>query len=185
MSRIALLVSMLILPVVANAQYRCNVDGRSVVQSEPCADAKRKLGKYRCHVDGEVVYSDASCTTIKSKEVLAREAKEVEAADVAKKQAQAKRREAEDRPNFSWRILQAQRITARHLRDPDSARFQNSSVSWFSGVAVVCGLVSGRNGFGGYAQPVRFFTWDDWVTIDDGKPFKEFDKGWNENCGPN
>lgn len=184
MSRIALLVSVLILPVVANAQYRCTVDGRSVVQSEPCADAKRKLGKYRCHVDGAVIYSDASCTTIKSKEVLAREAKEVEAADVAKKQAQAKRREAEDRPNFSWRILQAQRITARHLRDPDSARFQNSFVSWFSGVAVVCGLVSGRNGFGGYAQPVRFFTWDDWVTIDDGRAITEFDKRWNENCGP-
>jgi len=184
MSRIALLVSMLIMPVVANAQYRCTVDGRSVVQPEPCVDAKRKVGKYRCYVDGEVIYSDASCTTIKSKEALAREAKEVEAADVAKKQAEAKRLEAADRPNFPRRILQAQQMTARHLRDPDSARFQNSFVSWFSGSAVVCGTVSGRNGFGGYAQPVRFVTWDDWVSIDDGRVIMEFDKHWNKFCGP-
>lgn len=112
MSRIALLVSVLILPVVANAQYRCTVDGRSVVQSEPCADAKRKLGKYRCHVDGAVIYSDASCTTIKSKEVLAREAKEVDAANVAKKQAEASASATDDKRFDTCRakLIQAQKL---------------------------------------------------------------------------
>ena len=168
----------------AQAQYRCNIDGRSVVQSEPCADSKPKIGKYRCYVDGVVIYSEASCSTIKSKETLAREAKEIEAGDVAKRRVEGKRLEAADRPNFPRRILLAQQITARYLRDPASARFQGVFVSWFSGDAVVCGMVAGRNGFGGFAQPVRFVTWDDWVTLDDGREITAFDKHWNKYCGP-
>jgi hypothetical protein len=144
----------------------------------------RSAGKYRCFVDGQVVYSEAPCLTIKSKEVLAREAREAEAAETAKRKAEAVRLEATDRPNFERRILLAQRVTARYLRDPDSARFDRAFVSWFSGNAVVCGLVTGRNGFGGYGQPVRFVTWDDWVTLDDGKIYKEFDKHWSKYCGP-
>lgn len=175
---------LLSLSVPAFAQYRCVVDGKSVVQSDPCVDANRSSGKYRCFVDGQVVYSDASCTAIKSKEVLAREAKEAEAVDVAKRKAEAGRLEAADRPNFERRIMAAQRVTARHLRDPASARFDSAFVSWFSGSAVVCGLVAGRNGFGGYAQAVRFVTLDDWVTLDDGKIYKDFDKHWSTYCGP-
>lgn len=168
----------------AFAQYRCIVYGKPVVQSDPCAEANRSAGKYRCFVDGQVVYSEASCTTIKSKQTLASEAKEAEEAEIAKRRAEAVRLEAADRPNFARRILAGQRVTARHLRDPGSARFDRAFVSWFSGSAVVCGFVAGRNGFGGYAQPVRFVTWDDWVTLDDGKAYKEFDKHWNKFCGP-
>jgi hypothetical protein len=165
--------------------YRCNVNGRSVIQSEPCFEEAAMGGRFRCFVDGQVIYSAASCSTIKSKDTLAKEAKEAEAADIAKKKAAAKRLEAADRSNFAMRILRAEQATVRNLRDPDSARFNSSFVSWFSGYAVVCGLVSGRNGFGGYAQAVRYYAIDDYVVIDDGKAYKNFDQHWLDSCGPN
>lgn len=179
----SLILALALIPALAQAQYRCEMNGRSVVQSEPCT-APVKSGKYRCFVDGEVVYSEASCTTIKSRDTLAKEAKAASDADNAKRQAEAAVKEAGDRPNFTRRISYAQRATALHLRDPDSARFASSRVSWFSGTPAVCGLISGRNGFGGYGNHVRFVTIDDWVEIDDGKIYKEFDKHWNQYCGP-
>lgn len=166
---------------VALAQYRCDIGGRSVVQSEPCP-AVAKPGKFRCFVDGEVVYSDASCTTIKSKAQLAAEAKAAEDAAASRMRAAATAKEAADRPNFARRIMVAEQATAKRLRDPDSARFTASRVSWYSGYAAVCGLVSGRNGFGGYANPVQFVTVDDWVEIADGKG-NTFDKHWERYCG--
>lgn len=181
MMKAVAIVMLALLPGAAIAQYRCDIAGRSVVQSEPCP-AQVKAGKYRCYVDGEVVYSDASCTTIKSKAQLAAEAKATEDADVARRKANAAIREAADRPNFPRRILLAEQAAARRLRDPASARFGSSYVSWYSGDAVVCGLVSGRNGFGGYANAVRFVVWDDWVEIDDGKG--DFGKHWAKYCGP-
>lgn len=184
MKRIVLCLLLAVFASAGHAQYRCTVNGRSVIQSDPCFDENPKTGKFRCFVDGEVVYSDASCTTIKSKATLEKEAKEAESADIAKRKLEAKRLEDADRPNFGRRILYAQQATARHLRDPDSARFQSTFVSWFSGNAVVCGLVTGRNGFGGYAQPTRFVTWDNWVTLDEGTGFREFNKHWNKFCGP-
>lgn len=167
---------------VSLAQYRCDIGGRSVVQSEPCP-APGKTGKYRCFVDGEVVYSDASCTTIKSRDTIAKEAKAADDAATARRRAEAAVKEAADRPNFARRIMFAEQATARHLRDPDSARFTASRVSWYSGYAAVCGLVSGRNGFGGYANPVQFVAIDDWVEIADGKG-NTFDKHWEKSCGP-
>lgn len=172
-----------LLPGVAMAQYRCDVGGRSVVQSEPCPVAG-KTGKYRCFVDGEVVYSESSCTTIKSRETLAKEAKAAEDLDIAKRRATAAVSEAADRSNFDYRISLAQKVVARQLRDPDSARFAATRVSWYSGLPVVCGLVSGRNGFGGYANPVHFFAIDTMAEIDDGKAYKGFDDQWKKYCGP-
>jgi len=178
----------LILGFVATAvqadPYRCNVGGRSVIQGEPCHDETAQVGQYRCFVDGEVIYSKAPCSTIKSKETQAKEAKAAEEADIAKRRIAARRLEATDAANAPRRILLAQQVTARHLLDPDSARFRSSFVSWYSGTAVVCGFVSGRNGFGGYAQAVRFYAIDDYVVIDDGKAYKSFDQRWLASCGP-
>lgn len=142
------------------------------------------LAQYRCYVDGEVIYTATSCTKIKSRDTLAKEAKAADDAATSRKQAEAAVKEAGDRPNFSRRILLAQQATARHLRDPDSARFGSSRVSWFSGYPVVCGLVSGRNGFGGYANAVRFYAFDDFAVIDEGKGYSGFDEQWVKNCGP-
>ena len=141
------------------------------------------MAQYRCFIDGEVVYSQTSCIKIKSKAVLANEAKAAEQADVEQRKVKAKELEAADRPNFQRRMLFAQQVTARHLLDPDSARFGTSTVSWYSGSAAVCGMVSGRNSFGGYAQPVLFVTIDDWVTLDDARERTEFDAVWKKYCG--
>lgn len=178
-----LAVLFLFFAIPSHAQYKCVVGGRTVIQPEPCADPAN-YGKFRCFVDGEVIYSDKSCATIKSKDALAREAKAAEEAEIAKRRIEAERLEAADRPNFPRRILKAQQTTARYLRDPSSARFDSSFVSWYSGNAVVCGFVAGRNGFGGYAQPVRFVTWEDWVTLDDGRAITGFEKHWDKYCGP-
>jgi hypothetical protein len=183
MMKPSLLICLLLVAGAAQAQYKCVVGGRTVMQPEPCADPAN-YGKYRCFVDGEVVYSEVSCAKVKSKEALAREAKAADDADNAKRRIEAGRLEAADRPNFARRILLAQQHTARHLRDPSSARFDGAFVSWFSGHAVVCGLVAGRNGFGGYAQPVRFVTWDEWVTLDDSRAITGFEKHWDKYCGP-
>lgn len=174
--------SFLVISASAAAQHRCDIGGKRVIQETPCA--AEKPGKFRCLVDGEVVYSDASCTTIKSKAQLASEAKEAAAAETKRRVAAAKVLEDADRKNFSQRISLAHAETSRNLRDPSSARFDASVVSWYSGKPVVCGLVAGRNGFGGYAAPVRFVTWDSWVTIDDGKRITAFDEHWDKYCGP-
>ena len=44
------------------------------------------------------------------------------------------------------------------LRDPDSARFQDVTFRKRHGLPVTCGEVNARNGFGGYAGFVRFFS---------------------------
>lgn len=165
----------------ALAQYKCVVGGRTVVQPEPCADPAN-YGKYRCFVDGQVVYSEVSCTKVKSKADIEREAAEAEQAEQAKRAAAAVKLEEADRRNFTRRISLAEHATARHLRDPDSARFSGSFVSWLAGVPVVCGLVSGRNGFGGYAQPARYFAIDDMVTIETPGGDSLFRQQWARYC---
>lgn len=177
--------SLMVYALPSAAEYRCKKDGYQVIQESPCADAAAPTGKFRCFVDGEVIYSAVSCTSIKSKAVLAQEASARDAENIRHRRAQAAVLEAADRPNFSRRILMAQQVTANHLLDPDSARFGTSTVSWYSGSAAVCGMVSGRNSFGGYARPVRFVTIDDWVTLDDAGGMTEFDAVWKKYCGPN
>lgn len=166
----------------AQAQYKCTISGRAVVQDEPCESAAS--GKYRCFVDGEVIHSAAPCSTIKSKAVLEKEAQDAKKSAQLKSMSAAKILEDADRKNFSRRIVQAEAAAAKLLRDPDSARFSSSRVSWYSGYPIVCGVVSGRNGFGGYANPVRFFAIDDYAIIDDGGRFSVFDDQWSAKCGP-
>lgn len=184
MKRALLLGVVLSVPIASFAQNRCVVNGRSVIQSAPCEVQNQPAGKFRCYVDGAVVYSDVSCLTIKSKAVLAQEAQDKEAAEAAKRKVEAKRLEDIDRPNFPARISVAKRIVALHLRDPESARFQNEFVSWAAGFDVVCGLVSARNGFGGYAQPSRFFVLGDTVEIEGGQLVASFDNYWKKYCRP-
>lgn len=139
--------------------------------------------QYRCFVDGEVVYSEVSCTKIKSKAQIAAEAAEADRAEQAKRAAAAGKLEEADRGNFPRRISLAESATARNLRDPASARFSGSFVSWLSGVPAVCGLVSGRNGFGGYAQPARYFALDEMVTIEVAGGDSLFRQQWTRYCG--
>lgn len=51
-------------------------------------------------------------------------------------------------------IATAQEAVANELRDPDSAQFKNVTVGPLYNT--VCGQVSGKNAYGGYAQPIRF-----------------------------
>lgn len=172
----------------ALAQYKCTNNGKVIFQEHPCSTATEpekhlpSAGKYRCFVDGEVIYSEKSCTTIKSKETIAREAKEAKRAETEKRKAEAKRLEAADQSNFSTRIYMAERRAARNLRDPDSARFEQSFVSWLAGVPAVCGRIAGKNGFGGYSKLARFYVIGDDVAFDDSKSFDRFNEGWGTYC---
>lgn len=47
---------------------------------------------------------------------------------------------------------------ADELRDPPSAYFRDVEIRSKGTYEYVCGWVSGRNGFGGMAQPTRFLT---------------------------
>ncbi len=62
---------------------------------------------------------------------------------------------SEETKELAYIAIQQGFIKAK-LKDPDSARFSNTFVSKISGVPVVCGLVSARNGFGGYSEPQLF-----------------------------
>jgi len=63
-------------------------------------------------------------------------------------------------------IATAQDAVANELRDPDSAKFRNVMVG--PRYNTVCGQVSGKNAFGGYAQPIRFTYHDiDGVKLED------------------
>jgi len=183
------MIVLLLMMSPALAQHRCSVGGKIVVQSEPCVSSAP--GKFRCYVDGEVIFSERSCSTIKSKDQLAaeekdraRKAKELADAEVARRLVEAVKLEAADEPNFLRRTIEAKRVTAQRLRDPSSARFDGALVSWFSGSAAVCGVVAGRNGFGGYSQPVRFVAIGSWVELDSDDYKAIFDNHWNKYCGP-
>lgn len=55
-------------------------------------------------------------------------------------------------------IIQNQDLIKQKLRDPESAQFKDTIVSRRSGSPIVCGLVNGKNAFGGYAGFQRFIS---------------------------
>lgn len=57
-----------------------------------------------------------------------------------------------DRREEARRIEVAQQAVAQELRDPSSAQF--SEVEYYD--YDVCGIVRGKNAFGGYGEPVKF-----------------------------
>lgn len=65
-------------------------------------------------------------------------------------------------------LVRIRRAVAEDLRDPDSAYFRDVEARKITGrdndVYVICGSVSGRNGYGGMGQPQLFY-YTDRVTI--------------------
>lgn len=57
---------------------------------------------------------------------------------------------------MTFRDGEAKRAIAERLRDPASARIDSWDVFMGEGVPVLCGQVSGKNGFGGYGESVSF-----------------------------
>lgn len=78
-------------------------------------------------------------------------------------------------------IAQAGKLAVREqLKDPDSARFRNTTVS---GVAY-CGEVNAKNSYGGYVGFKRFIAIGSAVLMEpaDGSP--AFESFWRESCWP-
>lgn len=138
-----------LLPGVAVAQYRCNVNGQVVLQETSCVGAKtssrppvRDEDKTAAQIQAEFEreMAEKNRQPVKSQPVQGRPAPQV-AADTSR--------------DPMW-IIQNQDLVKRKLRDPDSAQFSGAFVSRRSGSPVVCGFVNARNAFGGYAGHQRF-----------------------------
>lgn len=66
------------------------------------------------------------------------------------------------------RLVEVRRQVASELLDPESAYFRDVEIRQLvhgQNHYGVCGLVSGKNSFGGYAEPHRFWAFNNQVTI--------------------
>jgi hypothetical protein len=68
------------------------------------------------------------------------------------------------------------------LKDPDSAKFSGLFVSKSSGSPVVCGLVDGKNSFGGYNGYQRFISAGTLQVLSNDMAFGEMDTLWAKLC---
>lgn len=75
-------------------------------------------------------------------------------------------------------IIKAQEYVKKSLKDPDSAKFEKSTL-YSSGA--VCGIVNAKNNMGGYAGVERFIVIGTLVEIGSSEN-KGFDKLWKKSC---
>lgn len=175
----ALAVSGISMPAIA--QYKCLVNGKTVVQNDPCTGSIAPRGKYRCNLYGEVIFQDESCVPKR-----AEERKPFPEPELSRRQTTSisgKNSTSIDPTKDRLWIAQNQELIGRRLRDPDSARFSGSFVSRSSGGPVVCGYVNAKNGFGGYSGPIRFVSGGSVIQVletDMGQG--EMEKLWDQVC---
>lgn len=82
---------------------------------------------------------------------------------------------------FVW-IRTNQRLLAKKLRDPDSAKFDRDYVSYKSGAPVVCGTVNAKNGFGGYSGAERYVGMGDTIGTFLESEVSDFNALWRKVC---
>ncbi len=83
-----------------------------------------------------------------------------------------------------YQIIARQNVEGK-LKDPQSAQFQNMTVSGKAGASVVCGEVNAKNGFGGYTGFKRFVSAGPGLAtqIEGGEMSgPEFEKAWAMAC---
>ncbi|MDE1152389.1 MAG: hypothetical protein PW788_07620 [Micavibrio sp.] len=82
-----------------------------------------------------------------------------------------------------WAFAGKQLVKTK-LRDPDSAQFGTTTVSWGpGGVVMLCGTVNSKNGFGGYGGDTGFIsTVVEGVTVFQSNT-RDFNKLWKKLCG--
>ena len=82
-----------------------------------------------------------------------------------------------------WKYFAQEEITKR-MKDPESVQFRDVFVSRKSGAPLVCGLINGKNGFGGYSGFQRFISGGKVLNIlETDMATGEMDKSWQEFCG--
>lgn len=165
----------------ALAQHRCTEGGKIVFRETPCT-IETSQPRYRCFIDGNVVFGDTPCPKIKTKAQIKAEEERKKDDELKAKRLKAKELEESDKHNTSRRKIQAEAVVLKNLRDPDSARFGQAYVSWLSGSPAVCGVVSARNGFGGYAQPAGYVVIGNVAVIEDSQSPTIFTGFFKEHC---
>lgn len=84
--------------------------------------------------------------------------------------------------DFKLEYLGKEAITAI-MKDPKSVEFKDLFVSRSGGSPVLCGLVNGKNSYGGYTGFKRFLSVGNAVNmIDTEIDNKEFKSSWNQFC---
>lgn len=83
---------------------------------------------------------------------------------------------------FVW-IRSNQRLIAKKLKDPDSAKFENDFVSYRTGGPVVCGTVNAKNSFGAYSGAKRYIGAGKTIGAYMEGEAKDFDDLWRKVCG--
>lgn len=72
----------------------------------------------------------------------------------------------------------AKQLVASTLKDPSSAKWGGV---WSYG-GITCGYVNGKNGYGAYSGPARFFVAGSTPQIEGGDLGPHFDGLWSANC---
>ncbi|WP_333873085.1 hypothetical protein [Methylobacter sp.] len=80
-------------------------------------------------------------------------------------------------------IDRQQNLIKSTLKDPDSAKFQNSFVSNLIGAPIVCGYVNAKNSFGGYTGFERFISGGSIQVLESQMAKGEMSKSWATLCG--
>ena len=65
-------------------------------------------------------------------------------------------------------VAEVKKVVAEKLRDPESARF--TKIYTPKGTNRVCGVVAGKNGFGGYGDKTPFIVMEDAVMVGADEP---------------
>lgn len=86
-------------------------------------------------------------------------------------------------PTDSQRIHNAEHSIREMLKDPESARFKNVDVVRVGARRTVCGMVSAKNGLGGYNSPELFFVTDSVAMLASEKSL-HFMEHWDAYCSP-
>jgi len=76
-----------------------------------------------------------------------------------------RKREAEEQNRAAILVEMTKTTVAGMLRDPGSASFARVHWTRYRGKLAVCGEVSGRNGFGGYGERMKFVSLDGQVYL--------------------
>lgn len=79
-------------------------------------------------------------------------------------------------------IRSNQRLIAKKLKDPASAKFGNDFVSYKAGAPVVCGTVNARNSYGAYSGADRYIGGGDTIGVFLASEVSDFDSLWHKVC---
>lgn len=198
-----LIAAAIVFSAPAMAQYKCTVNGKTTYSDAPCAAVsssarqarnnevedspleKMNAKELQAHFEQEMAKERAEKKRIADQEKAEAAARAAQAERVAQRDAEKAAELKKQKSSFDagqW-IARNQSLIKQRLRDPDSARFDRTHVSWKSGSPVVCGYVNAKNAFGGYVGRARFIAAGEAIQVlESDMAAGEMSQLWYQSC---